>query len=284
MSSYSTGGLLWLLRTTYFLANKLGQDPIDAIPSFQKRKEYIARLLSFSEKLAQKEVSHLKKHKSQLQYFLSLYEIIEATDNRTNFEYFRKGYLEEAPDDMEYIDHDLKKQLQGFCLGFRPCEEFFNQERADREERERKLKMYALDKGKETLVSYVPGMNAGQQSLPPKSSEKDKDDTALPSTGNKVDNNKYSMDYSGSITISKQPNIFMNSYKQADPSTVTVVSADSPSETPISGGLNKENHPPSSLYDLEPSSTLVAEKPYGDQQEISTIREKIKDTDFDRLY
>ena len=43
-------------------------------------------MLAFSDKLAAKEINALKKHKYQLQYILSLYEIIEATSSRTNFE------------------------------------------------------------------------------------------------------------------------------------------------------------------------------------------------------
>ena len=43
-------------------------------------------MLSFSDKLNPKELNSLKKHKYQLQYILSLYEIIEATGSRTNFE------------------------------------------------------------------------------------------------------------------------------------------------------------------------------------------------------
>ena len=61
-------------------------DPIDAISSFADRSSFIDRLLASIDKLSQKEAQIVRKHKYQLNYVLSLYEIIEATKNRTNFE------------------------------------------------------------------------------------------------------------------------------------------------------------------------------------------------------
>lgn len=61
-------------------------DPIDAIPTYQARSVFIEKLIAALDKLPQKEQQMIRKHKLQLNYILSLYEIIEATRNRTNFE------------------------------------------------------------------------------------------------------------------------------------------------------------------------------------------------------
>ncbi len=64
----------------------MGMDPIESITSFDKRRRYINAMLAKSDKLLPKDVQVLKRHKYQLQYILGLYEIIEATKNKTNFE------------------------------------------------------------------------------------------------------------------------------------------------------------------------------------------------------
>ena len=64
----------------------MNMDPIEAITSFEARKRYLNAMLGLSEKILPKEIQILKRHKYQLQYILGLYEIIEATRNRTNFE------------------------------------------------------------------------------------------------------------------------------------------------------------------------------------------------------
>lgn len=61
-------------------------DPIDTIPTYHARAAFIDKLLSAADKLPQKEMQIVKRHKFQLNYILSLYEIIEATRNKTNFE------------------------------------------------------------------------------------------------------------------------------------------------------------------------------------------------------
>lgn len=64
----------------------MGMDPIDAISTYSDRSEFIDKLMTAIDKLPQKDGQIIKKHKYQLNYILSLYEIIEATRNRTNFE------------------------------------------------------------------------------------------------------------------------------------------------------------------------------------------------------
>lgn len=120
----------------------MGQDPIELIPSFAKRRSFINKMLSFSERLLPKEAAVLKRHRYQLSYILSLYEIIEATGRRTNFEYFRKGFIEGDEGQVEKIDLDLKKEISGFSLNFHPVEEFYDTSKVEAEERAKKMKMY----------------------------------------------------------------------------------------------------------------------------------------------
>ena len=65
---------------------QMAMDPIDAIPTYGERSAFIEKLMTAADKMPQKDVQIIKKHKFQLNYILSLYEIIEATRNRTNFE------------------------------------------------------------------------------------------------------------------------------------------------------------------------------------------------------
>jgi len=126
---------------TLTVRNDVGQDPVETITLYEKRKYYINKMLGYSEKMAQKEVQILKRHKFQLGYILSLYEIIEGTRDRTNFEYFRKGYVE-GDTKQERIDQDIKKELEGFCLNFNPIEEFYDPSKAEVVERSKRMQLY----------------------------------------------------------------------------------------------------------------------------------------------
>lgn len=268
----------------------MGQDPIELIPNFAKRRNFINKMLSFSERLLPKEAAVLKRHRYQLSYILSLYEIIEATGRRTNFEYFRKGFIEGEEGQVEKIDKDLKREIAGFTLNFHPVEEFYDTSRVEAEERAKKMKVYrervhdlAMNQGfsatKGQTQDTRPDFMVSQFSKlgPP---------AFNPSTGGspaKFDNRPLNLMESvyqpPPIVTSNKPRIDYSS--MARPNNTTV------SETGTAiDAVDREN---ANIYAMDPSASVnfsfIQLKPYGrEQKDLVTREKKLRLTDFDKLY
>lgn len=229
-------------------------DPIDAIPTFEGREAYIDKLLGAAEKIPQRELQLVKKHKFQLTYLLSLYEIIEASRHKTNFEYFRKGYIEREGATKEKAEIDFKKDIGGFCLNFRPYEEFYDLSKLERDEKMKKSIMYRTEldsKFKATDNSTAPVtpmtfVRRGEQSPSPMKAP--------------AQENTYKFDYSSMLV---KP-LYSNNQSQADIATNRVT--------------EKENVP-----EVENSKSPNL-KPYGNQAQIRDSEYRLRISEFDRLY
>lgn len=229
-------------------------DPIDAIPTFEGRQAYVDKLLGASDKIPQRELQLVKKHKYQLTYVLALYEIIEATKHKTNFEYFRKGYIEREGATKEKAEIDFKKDIGGFCLNFRPYEEFYDLSKLERDEKLKKSTMYRTEidqKFKMTDNSTAPVtpmdfVRRGEASPSPMKAP--------------AQENTYKFDYSSMLV---KP-LYSNNASQAD--------------VPTNRATEKENIP-----EVETSKSPT-NKPYGNQSQIRDSEYRLRISEFDRLY
>lgn len=221
---------------SYNSKNNLSQDPIDIIPTYEKRKNYINKMLSYSDKLVNKEISIIKRHKYQLQYILSLYEIIECTSNKTNFEYFRKGYFESETKNMNMIDTDFKRDVEQFCLNFRPYEEFYDMNITSTIERQRKMKIYGMNTTNNTDM-----------------------------TSNTLKDNKKKMEYS----------MYLNNNNDTVEAMDTFANVNKEKDKTV----NREEV---DVYALEPVVSMI--KPYSNVSQVKDTENRLRQTDFDRLY
>ena len=230
----------------------MGMDPIDAIPTFEGRQAYVDKLLGAADKIPQREMQMVKKHKYQLTYILSLYEIIEASRHKTNFEYFRKGYIEREGATKEKAEIDFKKDIGGFCLNFRPNEEFYDLAKLDRDDKLKRSVMYRneTDNRFKATQSTAPPMSPmdfsrrGEFSPSPKKAP--------------AQENTYKFDYSSMLV---KP-LYTNA-SQADVAT--------------NRDTEKENIP-------EAEAKTPLRKPYANQSQIRDSEYRLRISEFDRLY
>jgi hypothetical protein len=229
-------------------------DPIDAIPTFEGRQSYVDRLLSAGDKIPQREMQLIKKHKYQLTYILALYEIIEARNHKTNFEYFRKGYIEREGATKEKADLDFKKDISGFCLNFRPYEEFYDPTKIERDERMKKSIMYR-DESPPKQMRATESTAANYSAINyPRKSELSPSPMKAP-----AQENTYKFDYSSMLV---KPLFATNSM----------------AEVPTNRESEKENIP-------EPETTKAQNsKPFANQQQIRDSEFRLRISEFDRLY
>lgn len=232
----------------------MGMDPIDAIPTFEGRQAYVEKLLGAAEKIPQRELQLVKKHKYQLTYILSLYEIIEASKHKTNFEYFRKGYIEREGATKEKAEIDFKKDIGGFCLNFRPYEEFYDLAKLDKDDKLKKSTMYRTEieskfKATDTSTAPVTPMDF------PRRGELSPSPMKAP-----AQENTYKFDYSSMLV---KP-LYNDNLSQADLAT--------------NRATEKENIP-----EVEASKSPTS-KPYGNQEQIRNSEYRLRVSDFDRLY
>lgn len=230
-------------------------DPIDAIPTFEGRQAYVEKLLGAQEKIPQREMQLVRKHKYQLTYLLALYEIIEASKHKTNFEYFRKGYIEREGATKEKAEIDFKKDIGGFCLNFRPYEEFYDLAKLDKDEKLKKSTMYSqLTPGpKFTATESTTFGNTPKDYLR-------RDDLSPSPMKVPAQENTYKFDYSSMLV---RPAI-SNNASGADVATNRVT--------------EKEN-----VQEVQASKSPTL-KPYGNQSQIRDSEYRLRVSEFDRLY
>ena len=230
-------------------------DPIDAIPTFEGRQAYVDKLLSAGDKIPQRDMQLIKKHKSQLTYILALYEIIEARNYKTNFEYFRKGYIEREGATKEKAEIDFKNDISGFCLNFRPYEEFYDLTKLERDERMKKSVMYRDrdESPKQMRATESTAANFSAVNYPRKV-ELSPSPMKAP-----VQENTYKFDYSSTL------------FKP-------IFGTNSMAEVPTNRESEKENLPEPVISKVQNS------KPFADQQQIKDSEYRLRISEFDRLY
>ncbi len=142
---------------------------------------------------------------------------------------------------QDKLDEESRKEISGFCLNFRPVEEFYDQGRVEAEERLKKMKMYNPNEISQnaivTPIKFGDTMSTQNPLGPIDLISRFNPNEFSPSPMKAPSQlpNKYKIDYSSMVT-------------QPITNNGSVTDADSGKVTPV----DKEN-----IYDLEPGLTVV---------------------------